>query len=76
MADINMEKKQGGSMTWLWVLIAIVILALVAWWLMREPTYVDPVGTTTAPVTMTEVVAPSRVPVSAVTAGTPIPLDS
>ena len=69
MADINLEKKQGGSMVWLWVLIAIVILALVAWWLMREPDVVEPLETTTSPTTFTELAAPPHVPVIPVAAG-------
>lgn len=68
MADINLEKKEGGSMTWLWVLIAIVLLALIAWWLMRDRDVVEPVETTTSPTTITELTAPG-VPVIRLPAG-------
>ena len=62
MADINLEKNEGGSMTWLWVLLAIVLLALIAWWLMRDRAVVEPVETTTSPTTITERAGP-RAPV-------------
>lgn len=33
MAEIRVEPKRGRSLAWLWVLIALVIIAAVAWWL-------------------------------------------
>jgi len=33
MADINLERKQGGGMGWLWAVVGLVIIGLLAWWL-------------------------------------------
>lgn len=51
MAEINLERKQGGGgMGWLWALIALVVIALIAWWLWPDDemdTVDDPVGVET-----------------------------
>jgi len=33
MADIDVVKKQGGGMGWLWAVLALVVIVLLAWWL-------------------------------------------
>lgn len=48
MADIDIERKSGG-MSWLWWLLGLLLLALLAWWLLsgddeREVAVVDPVA--------------------------------
>ena len=51
MAEIPVQKKSGK--TWLWVLLAIILAALLAWWLLNddgdEDAYNDTVATATAP---------------------------
>jgi len=58
MAELRVEPKRGGSLAWLWILIAVVIIAAVGYWLWasgRLPgttTRVDSArDTLTAPVT-------------------------
>lgn len=34
MAQIDLEKKEGGGLGWLWALLALILLGLLAWWLM------------------------------------------
>lgn len=52
MAEIPVEKKS--SMGWLWVLLALLILALLAWWLLdsddEEVDYVENEAVVAAPV--------------------------
>jgi len=36
MADINLERKQGGGLGWLWAVIGLLIIGLLAWWLWPE----------------------------------------
>ncbi len=36
MADIRIEEKRGGA-TWLWIVIALVVLAAIAWFLFAQP---------------------------------------
>lgn len=36
MAEIHVEQKRGSSMKWLWVLVLLIVLALVAWWLWQS----------------------------------------
>lgn len=48
MADIDIERKSGG-LGWLWWLLGLLLLALLAWWLLsgddeREVAIVDPVA--------------------------------
>lgn len=48
MADIDIERKSGG-MAWLWWLLGLLLLALLAWWLLSgddepEVAVVDPVA--------------------------------
>lgn len=33
MANIPVKKKTSSSLSWLWVLLALVVLALIAWWI-------------------------------------------
>lgn len=47
MAEIKMEKKESGGMGWLWVLIALILLALLAWWLWPEAEVEEPLVTAT-----------------------------
>ena len=44
MAEIPVEKKS--SMTWLWVLLALILAALLLWWLLDDDdeAYVEPVA--------------------------------
>ncbi len=35
MAEIHVEKKRG-SMKWLWFLVLLIVLALLAWWLWQS----------------------------------------
>lgn len=38
MAEINVERKPGGGMGWLWALLALIVLALLIWFLFfRRP---------------------------------------
>ena len=48
MAEIKMERKERGGMGWLWILIALILLALLAWWLWPEDEVEEPLATTTA----------------------------
>lgn len=43
MAEIRVEQKRGG-LGWLWALIAIIVIALIVWWVLHSRT------TDTAPV--------------------------
>ncbi|NLG63917.1 MAG: hypothetical protein GX539_16885 [Candidatus Cloacimonetes bacterium] len=36
MAEIHVERKQGSSMRWLWVLVFVIVLALIGWWLWQN----------------------------------------
>jgi len=36
MAEIHVERKQGSSMNWLWVLVLLIVLALIGWWLWQS----------------------------------------
>ncbi|HEU5208888.1 MAG TPA: hypothetical protein VFU06_05700 [Longimicrobiales bacterium] len=36
MAEIHVERKQGSSMKWLWVLVLLIVLALIGWWLWQS----------------------------------------
>lgn len=50
MAEINLERKQaGGGMAWLWALLALIVIALIAWWLWPEDEmeFDDPAGVET-----------------------------
>lgn len=60
VADINVERKKG--MSWLWWILGLILLALIAWWFLaagdddaETATVVDP-APVTAPVTPPEVV--------------------
>lgn len=57
MAEIPIQRKEGHSLWWLWLLILIVVLA-VAWWLWANH------GTTTAttPADSTAITAPAAPP--------------
>lgn len=59
MAEIHIEKKK--SMSWLWILLAILLIAFLLWWLFwPRPVDVDPATTTivTTPVPATSATAP------------------
>ena len=32
MADIDIEKKKGGSKAWIWIIVILVILAIIYFW--------------------------------------------
>lgn len=76
MADIDVERKSGG-MSWLWWLLGLLLLALLAWWLLAgddepEVAAVDPVAAPVAPVTPTttpEPIAQGQLCVAQVLAG-------
>jgi bacteriorhodopsin len=36
MADIRVEEKRG-SANWIWIVIALVVLAVIAWFLFAQP---------------------------------------
>ncbi len=36
MAEIHVERKQGSSMKWVWVLVLLIVLALIGWWLWQS----------------------------------------
>jgi hypothetical protein len=36
MAEIKLEKKPAASMTWLWVLVALVLGLMIAWWIWAD----------------------------------------
>lgn len=52
MAEIPVEKK--ASMTWLWVLLAILVAALLVWWAAAEDDDVEVAIADTAPVAAVE----------------------
>ena len=56
MAEIPIQRKEGHSLWWLWLLILIIVLA-VAWWL-----WASRVAPTTTPVDSTAVTAPVAAP--------------
>jgi hypothetical protein len=33
MAEIKLEKKPAASMTWLWILAALLLAVILAWWI-------------------------------------------
>lgn len=33
MADIDLQRKERGGLAWLWALLALLLLALIVWWL-------------------------------------------
>lgn len=50
MAEIRVEKEKR-SLAWLWALLALLILALAAWWFFTQGTDLNPApADTTAPV--------------------------
>ena len=53
MAEIPIQRKEGHSLWWLWLLILVVVLA-VAWWL-----WANHGATSTAPADSTAVTAPA-----------------
>lgn len=60
MADIDVERKS--SMAWLWWLLGLLLIALLAWWLLSgdddpEVAAVDPVAAPVTPATTPEPVA-------------------
>lgn len=48
MAEIHMEKKRSGGMGWLWILLALLLIALLAWafWPDDDVDVVEPVDQT------------------------------
>ena len=36
MAEIDIEKKNGNGKIWLWIIIALIVAALLYWWLTAE----------------------------------------
>ena len=38
MAELRVEKKQGGGMTWLWVLILLLVIGAVVWYVANSRT--------------------------------------
>lgn len=55
MAEIQMEKKERSGAAWIWVLLAVLLIALLVWWLwptrngIVEPAAVETTTVTTAP---------------------------
>jgi len=67
MAEIPVEKRSG-SKNWLWILLALLVLALLAWWLLNddgddvvEYTENDAVATATAPAAAGALVAGEQI---------------
>ncbi|MDT0576729.1 hypothetical protein RM533_11130 [Croceicoccus sp. F390] len=59
MAEIPVEKKS--SMSWLWIILAIIVLALLAWWIFSDDD--DVVATADNDVVATEAMAPAMLAV-------------
>ena len=66
MAEIPVEKKS--NLTWLWILLAIILIALLIWWATDDDEVVEPVGT--------EVVGASTVGADPVTAPEPVGMEA
>lgn len=56
MAEIHMEKRERSSMGWLWILLAILLIALLVWWFWPDEPEIAAIDTTPTPMTATAVV--------------------
>lgn len=77
MAEIPVQKKS--SMTWLWVLLALILAALLLWWILDNdeepvPGIGEVAGTTEGPITTIEAILASTDPTALV--GREVRLDS
>ena len=66
MAEIRMEKKTAGGMAWLWILMAILLVVLLAWFLWPNDE-VEDIGTATPSTGMTAGQAPTTADTAATT---------
>jgi hypothetical protein len=67
MADINLERKPSGGMGWLWTLLALVVIALVAWWLWPDNGFDDRVEVETTEITEMQPTTPEEVGLARIT---------
>lgn len=58
MAEIRVEKEKR-SLAWLWALLALLILALAAWWFFTQGTDLNPAPADTAAPVDTVTIAPT-----------------
>ena len=56
----NTDKKGGGAMKWVWIILAIILALLILGWLLDWFGSDEVVGTTEAPVVMEEGAAPEE----------------
>lgn len=63
MAEIHMEKKRSGGLGWLWILLALLLIALLAWafWPDDDVDVVEPVAQTSTYVAPVETPATTTV---------------
>lgn len=67
MADINLERKQSGGMGWLWALLALIVIALIAWWLWPDDGFDDQVGVGIVETTEFQPITPDEVGLARIT---------